>query len=298
MEVRVLKYFLAVAREENISRAAEFLHLSQPTLSRQLRDLEDELGKTLFLRGKRRITLTDDGILLRRRAEEIVGLIQKTERELLLADDNLSGDIYIGAGESDGMRVILHTMHKMQQRYPLMHFHILSGDAVDLAERLDRGLDDFAVMMGDVDAGKYNFLRLPVVDTWGVLMRKDDPLAVKSAVTVEDLQGKPMIVPRRVVQSALLKDQIGAQLRSLNICCTHNLTFNAALMADEGIGYVLNLDKIYNTEGTNLCFRPLKPRLEQGMFFAWKKYPVFTKGAEKFLEQLREDLMAGRTSED
>ena len=182
MELRVLQYFLAVAREQNISAAAQSLHLTQPTLSRQLKELEEELGKQLMIRGNRKVTLTQDGMLLRKRAEEILELVDRTEKEVMCSEETVSGDVYIGTGETDGVRQIARSANQIQARYPGVHFHIVSGDAVDVCARLDKGLLDFGVLLGDIDKIKYHYMELPMKDTWGVLMRRDSPLAQRDAV--------------------------------------------------------------------------------------------------------------------
>lgn len=291
MELRVLHYFLAVAREQSISKAAQALHLSQPTLSRQLRDLEESLGTPLFLRGNRKITLTDEGLLLRQRAEEILDLVQKTQRELLCSDEAVSGDICIGAGETDAIRYVAKAAHQLQQRYPHVHFHISSGDAVDVVDRLDKGLLDFGVLLGDVDTAKYHALKLPVTDEWGVLLRRDSPLSHKAALRPEDLWDKPLIVSRQAIGQYPLRHWLGREPAALNIVAMYNLIFNASIMVDEGMGYALTLDKLINVTGdSNLCFRPLSPCLELEMHIVWKKYQTFTKAAEAFLSQLRQNL--------
>lgn len=198
MELRVLQYFLAVAREQNISAAAQSLHLTQPTLSRQLKELEEELGKQLMVRGSRKIVLTEEGMLLRKRAEEILDLVGRTEKEIAQSDDTVSGDIYIGTGETDGMRQIARTAKQLQEHSPGIHFHIVSGDAVDVCERLDKGLLDFGVLLGDIDKIKYHYLELPMKDTWGVLMRRDSPLAQQERILPQDLWDKPLILSRQV----------------------------------------------------------------------------------------------------
>ena len=192
MELRVLQYFLAVAREQNISAAARSLHLTQPTLSRQLKELEEELGKQLMIRGNRKITLTEDGMLLRKRAEEILDLVGRTEKEIAQSDETISGDIYIGTGETDGVRQIARTAHQLQERYPGILFHIVSGDAVDVCERLDKGLLDFGVLIQPADLSKYDYVNLPEKDVWGVVTRKDSPLAARQAITRQDFQDRYM----------------------------------------------------------------------------------------------------------
>ncbi len=286
MELRVLKYFLAVAREENITKAAQLLHVTQPTLSKQLMELEDEIGKKLFIRGNRKITLTAEGILLRKRAQEIIDLVSKTESELVQADNTVSGDIYIGAGETDLIRYAVRAAKNLQRDYPLVCFHIESGDAQNVYERLDRGLIDFGLLFGSIDMTKYNSIELPEKDRWGVLMRRDSSLAQKAFITAEDLIDKPLIVSRQGIAKGELQNWFKSYADRLNIVATYNLVFNASLMVDEGLGYALSLEKIINTEGTDLCFRPLSPKLDISMSLVWKKHQVFSKASDKFLHYL------------
>ena len=289
MELRVLQYFLAVTREQSISGAAEFLHLSQPTLSRQLKDMENELGKQLLIRGNRKITLTEEGMILRKRAEEIMELVQKTEKEISLSDEFIAGDIYIGAGETDAIRLSVRAAKQVQMQYPDIHFHIVSGDLSDLIEKLDKGLLDFSILFSKVDTSKYDSIEIPIKDVWGVLMRRDSPLAEKEAITPEDLWNQPLILSRQVSEKdSAVARWLNKDLSKLNVVATYNLIFNASLMADEGLGYVLGLDKLINVSGdSNLCFKPLFPNLEASIMMVWKKYQVFTKAAEKFLETLQ-----------
>lgn len=291
MEIRVLKYFLAVAREQNISAAAQSLFLSQPTLSRQLKELEEELGKQLFIRGSRKIALTEEGLLLRKRAEEIVELLDKTEKELSNSDEQVSGEIYIGAGETDGLRLIAKAAKELQEQYPQITYRIISGDAVDITERLDKGLIDFALLLEPVDISKYSYLKFPVKDVWGVLMRRDCPLAQRKSISPRDLQDMPLIVSRQALDGSELTQWLKNGSEQLNIVSTYNLVYNASLMVDEGLGVALCLDKIINVSGdSSLCFRPLKPRLEVGMNLVWKKYQVFSKAAEKFILKMQESV--------
>lgn len=291
MELRVLQYFLAVAREQSISGAAESLHLSQPTLSRQLKDLEDELGKQIMIRGNRRITLTDEGMLLRKRAQEIVDLVQKTEDELTTPEEIIAGDIYIGSGETDKVRLIARIAKRCQMEYPQIRYHIASGDACDILEQLDKGLIDIGVLLGDVNQTKYSSIPLPVKDRWGVLMRRDSPLAAKPSVTPSDLLELPLIVSRQQNCSGALAHMMNKDVSQLHIAATYNLIYNGSLMVEEGLGYALTLDKLINTTGSSpLCFRPLEPQMELGMSVVWKKYQIFSKAAEKFLETLQREL--------
>lgn len=291
MELRVLQYFLAVTREQSISKAAESLHLSQPTLSRQLRELEEELGKQLLIRGNRHVTLTEEGMILRKRAEEITELVKKAEDEITLSDDMIAGDITVGAGETDGVRLLAKAAQSLQEEYPLIHFHIISGDRVLVSEYLDRGLIDFGLLFGKIDTSKYECISMPHKDIWGVLMRRDSPLAEKETIAPEDLWDKPLIVSRQTFQGSELPALLNCEREKLNVVATYNLMYNGSLMADEGMGYVIGLDKIINTSGSsNLCFKALEPKAEAGTSLIWKKYQVLTKAAEKFLQKLREIL--------
>lgn len=291
MELRVLQYFLAVAREQNISAAAQSLHLTQPTLSRQLMELEKELGKQLMVRGSRKITLTEDGMRLRRRAEEILELVDRTEKEVMQSDDTVSGDIYIGTGETDGVRQIVKAANQLQGSHPGIRFHIVSGDAMDVCERLDKGLLDFGILLGDMDKTRYSCMELPMKDTWGVLMRRDSPLAQRETISPRDLWDKPLILSRQVDNKSGLYRWLRKEPSELHTVATYNLIYNASLMVDEGMGYAFTLDKLVNTAGSNLCFRPLKPKMELGMYLVWKKSQLFSRAAELFLEDLQAQLV-------
>ena len=291
MELRVLQYFLVVAREQNISAAAQSLHLTQPTLSRQLMELEKELGKQLMVRGSRKITLTEDGMRLRRRAEEILELVDRTEKEVMQSDDTVSGDIYIGTGETDGVRQIVKAANQLQGSHPGIRFHIVSGDAMDVCERLDKGLLDFGILLGDMDKTRYSCMELPMKDTWGVLMRRDSPLAQRETVSPRDLWDKPLILSRQVDNKSGLYRWLRKEPSELHTVATYNLIYNASLMVDEGMGYAFTLDKLVNTTGSNLCFRPMKPKMELGMYLVWKKSQLFSRAAELFLEQLQAQLV-------
>lgn len=284
MELRVLQYFLAVAREQSISGAAEFLHLSQPTLSRQIKDMEKELGKQLLIRGNRRITLTEEGMILCKRAEEIMELVKKTESEITLSDESIAGDIYIGAGESNSVGYIAKAANALRREYPLVHFHIESGDAQTVYEQLDKGLIDFGLLFGNIDLTKYNSILLPTKDTWGVLIPKDSELAKKDVITPNDLIKEPLIVSRQGITRGELQNWFKLPEEKLNVVATYNLLYNASLLVEEGVGYALCLDKIINTSNCNLCFKPLYPKLEVSMSIVWKKHQVFSKASNKFLD--------------
>lgn len=291
MELRVLGYFLAVAREQSIIHAAESLHLSQPTLSTQIRNMEDELGKQLLIRGtkgSRKVTLTEEGMILKKRAEEILNLVEKTEKEITQSDNVIVGDVYIGTGETDAVRLLAKAAKELQETYPGIHYHISSGNAEFVLDQLDKGLVDFGVVFGDVDSAKYNALKMPVRDTWGVLMRRDSILAEKQAVSPKDLWDKPLIVSHQRNQDGQFHSWLNGNISKLNVVATYNLLFNASLLVDEGLGYAIGLDKIINTgENSRLCFRPLEPAVEAEMHIIWKKYQIFSKAAEQFMIKLK-----------
>lgn len=289
MEFRVLQYFLAVAREQNISAAAAALHLSQPTLSRQLQDLEEELGKPLFIRGSRKITLTDEGIILRKRSEEIVKLMQMTENEISQSDENIAGDIYLGTGESEGVRLLIKAGMELQKDYPDIHIHTISGDSLDIMERLDKGLYDFAVVWDPTDISSYEALSLPYKDRISLLMQKDSALASRDKVYIKDLSDVPLIVSRHQMKDRFIDYLATQDLENPNIVATYNLIFNASLMVQEGMGYAIGFDHIIDTSGDNgLLCKPLYPANELGMNLIWKKYQVFSKPAELFLCKIKE----------
>lgn len=291
MEIRVLRYFLAVAREESVTRAAQSLHLSQPTLSRQLKELEDELGKQLLIREPRRVLLTEDGMILRKRAEEILSLVEKTENEIRVDDDSVAGDIFIGAGETEGGHILTRTAARVKERHPNIRFHLSSGDAADVVERLDKGLIDFGLVFDPVDHTKYQVLAVPEKDTWGVLMRRDSPLAEKDVITAQDLRGLPLIVSRQSRDSDALSGWFGQPLSALPVAATYSLVYNASLMVEDGMGYALCLDRIINIGGdSRLTFRPLHPAQTAAMSVIWKKYQVFSKASECFCAALKEEI--------
>lgn len=296
MELRVLQYFLAIAREQSIIRAAQSLHLSQPTLSIQIKNLEEELGKQLLIRGSkgtRKVTLTEEGMILRKRAEEILDLVKKTENEITCNEDIIIGDIYIGAGETDAIRLLAKTAKKLKHLYPGIHYHISSGNASYVMEHLDKGLLDFGIVFGTIDLTRYNALKIPVKDKWGVLMRSDSILAQKESISPKDLWDKPLILSQQEDRGGILSQWMKRQTSRLNIIATYNLIFNASLLVDEGLGYAVCLDKIINTTGnSNLCFRPLVPKLEDEISIIWKKYQIFSKPAEKFIAVLQEQFLS------
>lgn len=296
MEIRVLRYFLTVAREGSITGAANFLHLTQPTLSRQIQDLEQELGQKLLIRKSHRIALTPEGMLFRKRAEEIIAMVEKTEADFLTMGNTVSGDIYIGGGETQAIRQIAEIIRDLRKEYPGIRYHLHSGNAQDVKDRLDKGLLDFGILIQPADIAKYDYLNLPTKDTWGVVMRKDSPLAEKPFIQKEDLLNLPLICSRQALPSQRAGNDFsswfGEYFEKLDIVTTYNLVYNAAIMVEAGIGYAVTIDKLTDTgEDSSLCFRPLKPALESGLNIIWKRYQVFSPAAELFLERLKENFL-------
>ena len=295
MEIRVLKYFLTVAEIGNITKAAKSMHLTQPTLSRQLQDLEQELGQKLFIRGSKNITLTPEGMILRKRAQEIIELVEKTESEFTSIKDEVAGDIYIGAGETKTIKIIANVMKILQNNYPKIKFHIVSGDSEDLSEKLDKGILDFCIFIEPFIPEKYNYINLAEKDTWGILLRKDDPLTKKKSIKIEDIINLPILISRQAIKKTFKNNPIinwfGKDFDKLNIAGTYNLLYNAAVMTEEKIGYTLGLDRlIADTLNSPLEFRPLEPKLEVSVSIAWKKNQVFSKPAKLFLKELQDNF--------
>ena len=293
MELRVLRYFLAVAREGSVTGAANFLHVTQPTLSRQLKDLEEELGTKLFVRHSHSVSLTPDGMRLRKRAEEVVDMIEKTEAEFAVRDEHIGGDIHIGAGETRIMRHVAEIIFEIRNEYPDIHIHLHSGNQEDVAERLDKGLLDFGVLIQPADLSKYDYVNLPEKDVWGVLTRKDSPLAALPAITRQDLLEEPLLLSRQAIRRTSARNEFiewfSDDFEKLNVAATFNLVYNAALLAENGIGHVVTISGLADaSEASPLCFRLLEPRLETGLNIVWKKYQVFSPAAEVFLQKIRD----------
>ena len=287
----MLQYFLAVAREQSISAAAASLHLSQPTLSTQLKALEDELGCQLLVRGRkgsRRVTLTGEGMLLRDRAEEILSLFRRTEQEI--APGNLAGEVCIAAGETRFFRYFARAAGRLRSRYPGVMFRLSSGNAAYVFAQLDQGLCDIGLVFGAVDRGRYGILELPMRDRFGVLMRPDSVLAGKTAVTPDDLYRKPLILSQQEERDGWpFLSWYGRGLAELDIAATYTLTYNAALLAREGVGYAVVLDGIAAPAEMGLLFKPLSPAFEAGAAAVWRKYPGLSQAAGHFLEELKRE---------
>lgn len=289
MDIRVLRNFLAVAREENITRAAESLHIAQPSLSKQLMDLEKELGKQLLIRGKRKITLTEDGVLLRKRADEIVTLLEKTEREISTDTTDISGEIFIGGSPTKSM---LQAAAALRAEHPGIQFHFYSSDAIDVTERLDHGSLDFAVLLEPVDTVKYEYLSLMDSYRWGLLMPIGCPLAQKATVQKENLCAAPLIMHRRAGLQRKIALWAGTEPEHMNIAATYNVVNGSPVhFVRSGLGYFLTSENYLAAKpDPGVCFRPLDPPLELHHALVWKHHPVFSKASEAFLEKVRRQI--------
>lgn len=288
MKLRVLKYFLMVAREENITKAAQQLHITQPTLSRQLANLEDELGVKLFKRRQHSISLTEEGMLLRRRAQEIIELSNKTERELSHIDTVLSGEIAFGSGETKNIHVLIDMMVQFRIEHPDVTFDMYTAMADDIKERIDRGIIDFGILMEPVDISQYHFLRLPGREATGFLVREDSPLAEKETISPEDLVGTPLIIVKRPNLRNQLANWFGGYYEQMDIVSTYNLIYNAAIMVKNNVGAAMCIDLESKFDG--LCFRPLSPAMETGSVLVWKKEQTLPAVAKAFISYVEKCL--------
>ncbi|HIW01974.1 MAG TPA: LysR family transcriptional regulator [Candidatus Protoclostridium stercorigallinarum] len=290
MDIRQIRYFLEVAREGSISHAAERLYITQPSLTRRMQNLESEVGRSLFIRGGRRLRLTETGELLKKRAEQITELFDKTEAELLVPAGEPSGDVFIGGGETRAMKLLTDVAAKLHADCPGIYFHIYSGDMSDISERLDKGLADFGLFIEPADLGKYEYLTLPFSDEWGIIMPSGHPLAAKESITPEDLAGVPLMRSRHSLDRSAISEWV-ASIPDPKPAATYNLLYNATLMAEAGIGCVLCINGIVNLTGSEtLCFRPLSPAVRSGVSVAWKKDQVFSRAASLFLKYLKASI--------
>jgi len=286
MEIKNLRYFLAVAREENMSKAAEQLHVSQPTLSKTLKSLEEELGKKLFVRHSFSISLTDEGMLLRDRAQDLVAMSDKIEQEFNSLDDITGGDIYFGLAESYQIRYLAREIYKLKEKYPNFTYHITSGDTEQVTEKLDKGILDFAVLCETPDSNKYEYVKFPEADVWGAIISSSHPLAKKKSIHVSDLIGQPLFVSEQSWNNEI-KTWAKERFPKLKLEGSFRLSYNGSVFARENLGILLAFKDLINTEGTDMVFRPLSPELKSELYLIWNKYQAFTPIAEKFLEQIK-----------
>ena len=288
MEIRTLRYFLAVAREENMTRAAGILHVSQPTLSKALKSLEDELGKKLFIRHSFSIRLTEEGVLLRNRAEDLIRMADKIEQEFVSLDDISGGELYLGLAESYQIRYLAQVIRQFKGRYPNLHYHITSGDTEQIADKLDKGLLDFLVLAERPDSRKYEYLEFPERDVWGVILPAEDPLAQKDAIRPADLAGQPLFCSEQAWNGDI-RSWAGSMFPQLFLEGSFRLSYNGSVFVREGLGYLLTFRHLIGTsEESGLVFRPLDPPLETVLYIAWNRYQAFTPIAERFLQTLKE----------
>ena len=290
MEIRTLRYFLAVAREENMTRAAELLHVTQPTLSKALKALEDELGKKLFTRHSFSIRLTDEGVLLRERAEDLVSMADKIEKEFISLDDITGGELFLGLAESYLIKYIADAIRTLKERYPRLQYHITSGDTEQVADKLQKGILDFVVLAEEPDIKKYDFLPFPEADVWGLVFLADDPLAEKKDIRIDDLIGKPLFCSEQAWNHEIAS-WAGEKYTALHLEGSFRLSYNGSVFARSGLGYLLTFDKLIDVSpDSGLVFVPLYPHLETKLYLVWKKYQTFTPIAERFLQQMRTEF--------
>lgn len=288
MEIRVLRYFLTVVREEGINRAAEVLHITQPTLSRQLSQLEEEVGVKLFHRGARKITLTNEGILLRRRAEEILSLVDRTERELVEQEELVDGRIVIGCGELAAVQVLPEIIESFHEKYPLVTYDIFTGNADLVKEQMEKGLIDIGVLLEPINIEKFDFIRLAGKERWVVLMRPDAPLADKEAVSARDLENLPIILPRRTNVQNELTNWLGDSFQTMKVLFTSNLSTNSAIMVQKGLAYSIVIEgSVPFWDKEKIAYRPLCPELTANSVLAWKKQQPFSLATTKFIEHIK-----------
>jgi len=287
VEIRTLRYFLAVAREENMTRAAELLHVTQPTLSKALKALEDELGKKLFTRHSFSIALTEEGVLLRDRAEDLVTMADKIEREFLSLDDITGGELCFGLAESYQIRYLARELCALKAQYPGLKYHITSGDTEQVTEKLDKGLLDFAVICEAPNRKKYDAIAFPEGDTWGLILPAGDALARKEAIRVDDIIGLPLFTSEQGWEGDI-RGWAGERFPELHLEGSFRLAYNASMFVREGLGYQLSFRHLVDiSESSGLAFRPLEPRLESKLYLIWNRYQAFTPIAERFIEQIR-----------
>ncbi len=291
IETRLLQYFLAVAEEQSITKAAEYLHISQPTLSKQMMDLEEALGRQLLVRGRKKITLTEEGTFLRGRAQEIISLMDKTESAFRENEQSISGDVYIGCGEYRSTFTIMQIIRSIQEEYPDIRFHFFSSNADAIIERLDKGLLDMGFLLEPEITPRYDYKKLPLREAWGILMRKDSPLSDRKEISFAELADLPLIMPSQTSNNHCLTVFFADAMTDPHIVSTYNLIYNAGLMVEAGIGYALCIDELINTAGSHpLTFRPLSPEFYSNVYLFTKKYQVFSKAAKLFLSRLEASI--------
>ena len=292
MEIKFLRYFLEAAKELNITRASQRLHMTQPSLSKQLGILEREIGRKLYVRENYGIRLTPDGILFRKRAQEIIDLEERTRAEFAANDSQIiSGTVYIGAGETAGVSHIGQVIREIRAEYPGIKYRMISGDFEDVTEKLSKGLIDFGLFVGKVNLKDYDCIQLPYSDTWGAVVRSDDPLAQNESITPNDIKDRELLFSHQAQAHGEFSEWLGFRSDQLNITGTHNLAYNASVMVREGLGVLITIDGIISTGSeSGLKFIPLKPEIKAGLVLAWKKEAILSKAAQKFRQAMKHSL--------
>lgn len=286
IETRLLYYFLAVAREQNITKAAQSLYITQSTLSKQMMDLERQLGKRLFIRGKRKIALTEEGFFFKNRAQEIIELMENTEMALQAEEEKLSGEICIGCGETVAMDRIVALIKEFHDQYPDVCFRTYSENADGVLEKIDKGLVDMGLLLGPIRQEQYDYINIHQKDTYGLLVSKDSKIAEQKSVSIEQLEDLPLIMSDQIYQGHQNVDWFGST--PLHIVATYNLIYNATFMVERGLGYALCLDKLVNTTGRNLVFKKITPEIFVDLYIVTKKYQTFSPAAKAFLQRIKE----------
>ncbi len=290
MEIRVLKYFAETAKHKSMTKAAKTLHVTQPTLSRQLKDLEEELGQKLFTRSNYHIHLTPEGELLYKRAMDILDIVDKTTTEFQSMNEFNGGDIHIGCAESYGIITIAKTLKTLKERYSNIKFHLYSGNFQTVSEKLNHGLLDVAITVQNIDTSNYNFLDLPYTDTWGILMRKDSPLANQTEMKINDILSLPLIISRQGFSDEMPNELKNMQSK-MNVIGTYDLIYNASLFVQQGLGYALCLNHLVDTSSeSNLCFIPITPIIVSPMKIIWPNNQLLSQTTELFLSELKNNL--------
>lgn len=289
MDSRLLKYFLAVATESNITKAAERIHITQPTLSRQLVQLEEEVGAQLLIRGKRNVTLTEAGILFKKRAEEIIELIEKTEKELKEQNLLINGEISIGAGEMKSTEIFPSIFKNFKERFQNVHYNFYTGNAEQIKEKIEQGLLDFGLLLEPTNIDNFEYIRLNIKEEWGVIMPPDDVLIEKPFITPKDLIGKSIILTKRKEVKSLIENWFDKYLEDVSIFATHNMTTNAAILVEQKLGYAFVLKgSIYFYDKNKIVYKPLYPQVVTNAVLVWKKHQIFSQSSKKFLEYIKE----------
>lgn len=290
METKTLRHFLAIANEGTLLHAAKYLNVSQPTLSRQMKELENELGKKLFIRGNRHITLNDAGYEFKEYALSIIDLIDKAKHDITNTNSFLSGDIYLGAAETKTMEFIISIINEIQNQHPDLCFHFYSGNSEDVISKINNGLLDFGILINPKNIDSFNYIQLPYKDSCGILMNKNSPLATKDYITPEDLIDQPLILSRQDMRKNEVLEWFNIPFDHLKIKATYNLIYNASLMIAKSGGYAFMLEGLINTEGTDLVLKPMKPEINIDVVLFWKKYQPFSKASQFFLNTVIEKI--------